>query len=435
MNCPKCGELAGDNDVVCQNCGAALISTSQNQQNSNTYYCEICNEELEFINTYKQWYCYNCQMYVDLPAPTSEPEPETVTEPIPTTITTTPTTITTTATSPELEPETDSEPEEDIEEEPIIADESSIAWDESAEIELDDEEGTSDEEEEQASEDEVDYDEEGTGEELSWDDAVEMDEDETPEHETGLETEKTEDSKTAEPEEPQIGEIPLAIDLPSETELNQPKPEIELDSIELPSIIDEEAIDTVEVVEAVETGELELEIDESAIQSGTGEDTELKKKSMVKLHQAWLKVNNLKGFISKNDRLSELEAELSEALEGKLDAKDAIILADESLEEVAKLEKELKETIHHNVSELFHFVNSKILLARKIGFEMDEIEEELDNTSSLIARSEYHQAMGDLEQLLVRIFELPKTQDEIMIGLDEQSEIIRELLEPRPIAS
>ena len=72
-----------------------------------------------------------------------------------------------------------------------------------------------------------------------------------------------------------------------------------------------------------------------------------------------------------------------------------------------------------------------MFLAKKIGFNVEELEEELDNISSLIARGEYHQAYGELDSLLKRIFELPQTQDEIMIGLDENSEIMKEFLEPR----
>jgi hypothetical protein len=158
---------------------------------------------------------------------------------------------------------------------------------------------------------------------------------------------------------------------------------------------------------------------------------DLQEKAMNKLHDAWIKVNNLKGLILIHDRINELEAELKEALDGDLDPRDAIVLADESIEEITKLEKELKEKIHKSVSDLFHFVNSKIHLAKKIGFDVEELEEELDNISALIARSEYHRARGYLDKLLKRIFDLPKTQDEILIGMDEQSDILEELLQPQ----
>jgi polyhydroxyalkanoate synthesis regulator phasin len=142
-------------------------------------------------------------------------------------------------------------------------------------------------------------------------------------------------------------------------------------------------------------------------------------------------VNNLLGLVKDNTRLVELETELKTALKGELSPGEASTLADDSLEEVSKLEKEFKENIHADVSGLFHFVNSKIFLAKKIGFDVVDLEEDLDNISSLIARSEYHQSLKDLNELLQRVQNLPKTQDEIMIGLESDSEIISELLEPR----
>ena len=73
MSCPNCGAQIEEYDDTCPVCGEVLHSTPQDagdQGSSGNYVCQGCGEELEYITAYKQWYCYNCQNYVDLPPPT-----------------------------------------------------------------------------------------------------------------------------------------------------------------------------------------------------------------------------------------------------------------------------------------------------------------------------------------------------------------------------
>jgi hypothetical protein len=220
--------------------------------------------------------------------------------------------------------------------------------------------------------------------------------------------------------------------------------------------VDYEDVDYEEPEQSIELGESTIEdISESEVEveffndeSSTGEyfsissddltvtgdenNNLLKKKAIAKLHQAWLKVNNLKNLNPDEPRVVALESELNEAVKGDFDAKDVIVLADESLEEAEKLEKEFQELIHVQVDSIYHIVHSKLILAKKIGFEVMELETKLDEISSIIAEGDYLKARNNLDLCLEEISALPKKQDEIMIGLDEQSDLIQELLEPLP---
>ena len=416
MKCSECGALAADDDEDCPNCGKPLSASTSDPQEPNKYYCEDCNEELEYITTYKQWYCYNCQKYVDHPEPSSEPtdlglEPsKSVTEEV----------------SEEVAPEKDI-PEVGadtvIEAGPDTIPESSpsiVSWeDEESEtqpeedidvVEEPEEDEFYSEESDELKPSEIKlYEATDKAAELSWDEALESEDAESPK--------VVDDSDIISLDSPDVDEYDPTVD------------EVSFEGGIIPEVESDVAEPSAHKLPVDAESDIEFEIDQSTLEL----EPDLKQKSLHKLHDAWLRVNNLKGLIPDNEKILELESDLKSALAGKLDTKDTLVLADESLDEVAKLEKELKDEIHNNVSELFHFVNAKIFLAKKIGFNVEELEEELDNISSLIARSEYHQAHSELDTLLQKVFDLPKTQDEIMIGLDENSEIMKEFLEPRSI--
>jgi hypothetical protein len=416
MKCSECGALAADDDEDCPNCGKSLSASTSDPQEPNKYYCEDCNDELEYISTYKQWYCYNCQKYVDHPEPSSES----------TDLGLEPSKSVTKEVSEEVAPKEDI-PEVGvdtvIEAGPDTIPESSpsiVSWeDEASEIEpeedLEDEEEL--EEEDFDSEESVDhklseiklYEATDKAAEISWDEAL-----------------ASEDAASVDlAHEPDI----ISLDSPDVDEYDPTVDEVSFEGGLVPEVESDVTEPNAHKLPVDAESDIEFEIDQSTL----GLEPNLKQKSLQKLHDAWLRVNNLKGLIPDNKKILELESDLKSAMDGKLDTKDTLVLADESLDEVAKLEKELKDEIHNNVSELFHFVNAKMFLAKKIGFNVEELEEELDNISSLIARSEYHQAHSELDALLQKAFDLPKTQDEIMIGLDENSEIMKEFLEPRTI--
>lgn len=410
MKCSECSETVEDGAEICPNCGKPLSTSAQEPEDDKKYYCYDCNDELEYISTYEQWYCYTCLKYVADPKPAEAREPSEVI-----------------AMKSELE-----EPES---QEPVKS-EAEIAWDEGVGISTDEDDSEIPTEVEITVDLSTTADDsggEGTETELSWDEAIELDEG-ASESEIIINEEAQEDFEiTSEPEEP----------LPEHSAEAKPEEDSEA-SEEIIMAGPIAGIDSgVDDIETVPIEEVELEIDEDSMSSDMAEltseyieainDVELKKKAFDKLHQAWLKVNNLKGLKQDDTRISEIETELKSALEGKLDPGELIVLADESLEDSVKLEKELLEKIHKDISDLFHFVNSKILLAKKIGFNIENLEEELDNMTSLIAMGEYHQARHELNALLNKIYDLPKAQDEIMIGLEENSEIIQELLQPQAV--
>ena len=400
-----------------------------NQQSAVKYYCEVCKDELEYINTNKQWYCYMCQRYESHPAPSEQPP---VSKPL------------TPAPEPqpkfESQPEKEPQPEKKPEVEPKPEQEPEKVPEVAGQVP------------ESTPATQVPAEDDDTSQTVDWsfDDT-----DEQPENETGPETEtlpcKDEDSEDAEDAEIVEYSSDEAVDFEYEEGSEEGSEEIEFEAesvteiengieFEPESEFEAEESDVIILTSSGDESEVEqdkgyllatekrVETEPELILPKTAHD--LKRKALNKLHDAWLKVNNLKGLILIHDRINELEAELKQALDGDLDPRDAIVLADESIEEITKLEKELKEKIHQSVSDLFHFVNSKIHLARKIGFKVDELEEELDNISALIARSEYHRARKYLDELLKRIYDLPKTQDEILIGMDEHSDILNELLQP-----
>jgi len=410
MKCSECCETVEDGVKICPNCGKPLSTSTPKPEGDKKYYCYDCNDELEFISTYEQWYCYTCLKYVADPKPAEAPEPSKVI-----------------AIEPELGEPNAQEP---------VEPEDEIAWDEGEgnnTDEYDNEISTEEEITDNSSTTDDDSGEEGTETELSWDDAIELDE-ETSDSELIINEEAQEDFEiTSEADEPSIehsAEAKPAEDSEASEEIIMAGPIAGIDS-------------GMDDIETVSIEEVELEIDEASMSSDMAEltseyieainDDELKKKAFGKLHQAWLKVNNLKCLKPDDKRISEIETELKTALEGKLDPGELIVLADESLEDSVKLEKELKEKIHKDISDLFHFVNSKILLAKKIGFNIENLEEELDDVTSLIAMSEYHQARHELNALLNKIFDLPKAQNEITIEINKDSEIIQELLQTRGI--
>jgi hypothetical protein len=460
MNCPKCGEHVEDDLDDCPSCGASLNDGSDTTQSEPLYHCEECQEELEYISTYKQWYCYNCQNYVDLPAPGESPATKTIEEP---------------TTSDELEDQFERSIEPSSEDHSTAIDDDDNVEDglveenghdfedteedeTSPEISWNENEGEDDDDEQNDINDgvEVDLPEDDESddedsefglkeEELKWDEAFDTDDDEETDSESDAvevtlpsEDDFSEDDdddsdlesedkaiKLPETSVPDISEtenVELELDdEPSEYEDNEEEDELAISEDDFSDEISDEPGD----LEGDDEPLIIIEEPPQTLESGSDNGF------LDRLHQAWVQVNNLKGLAPENARLSELEEELNIALKGDLEPDNALQLAEDSLKEVPCLEKELKESIHHKVSELFHFVNSKIFLAKKIGFEVEEIEENLDNTSSLIARSEYHQARKNLEELLQQILDLPNTQDEIMIGLDENDEAIAELLEPQ----
>ena len=192
-------------------------------------------------------------------------------------------------------------------------------------------------------------------------------------------------------------------------------------------------------IEEVGIEEVEIEFQEEDSDTDSDEDSddesvtpELKKRAMSKLHSAWLRLNSIKEIYPGNEQLLSIETELKDLLSGNNNPRDVIIIADESLEEMNIIEKELQNDSFGDVTNLFHFVNSKIALAKKIGFDVTDLEDDLDNVSSFIAMSKFPDAKAGLIGCMAKIRQLPKEQDEILIGLDEDSEQIKDLLEPMP---
>jgi hypothetical protein len=404
------------------------------------YFCDECKEELEYITTYKQWYCYNCQKYVTISEQAAAPKPESE-APV--------------QLSDEVaESESDStvswdsgdQPGSKEDEEELEGPETTEVFDDDGELDHLDERDES--EESEGSEEPDDSgevtDDNPEGSELTWDETVEFDvtedvDDEEFEEEPQvipLESTSIEDAEVKY-EKINNSSIPngtqfVATELAAAQETQKsPVLQQKIEDIQ-PSNLAQEPEEDLEF--EIDQDSIELEDAEQAPKSGItkGESKpKSSKETLNKLHQAWIRVNNLQGLIPNNERINTMASELKNALKGSIEPQDAAALAEKRLSEITVLEKEFKEIIHHNVSELFHFVNSKLNLAKKIGFTVDTLEEELDSISSLIARSEYHLAGKNLEELLQKIQTLPKTQDEIMIGLEEKSAIIQELLEPR----
>ncbi len=427
MKCSECGELADDDEDVCPNCGNILKSKSTDQQKSNKYYCDVCKEELEFISTYKQWYCYNCQKYADLPIPTKITEP------------------------PQLQQEQEQErlkgkdaPDEVPPEEEILKPAPEVIFkkeEEGVETKEDADEGASDvielpdefeSPEEYTDKKELNLeerDEEGTMDEVSWEDAIELQDSSSDEDTDGsvndAESEKEIDTDEITEETGEVIELEAEFETTSgevfSVDMEKPKEEYNKESTSDDIIL--------EVAQDYQSPE---DYTPTIIPEASDEDAGLKKLALAKLHQAWLRLNSLKTLKEDDERLLQLEADLKSAIDGNLDAKDTIVLATESLEDVTKLEKDIKEDLRRDISELYHFVSAKIMMAKKTGFNVVDLEEELDNVSSEIAKGKYQQASEILKTCLQKISDLPNTQNEILIGLDEQSETIKELKKPYP---
>jgi hypothetical protein len=390
---------------------------------------------LEYITAYKQWYCYNCQTYVDLP---EQKESDKTTAASDTESGNEPGTLPDTPTPIAEDSKPDTTDNIDIIELATPSDDATvteISWDDAVELDeeididagedAEDQDGNEEEDTEEQDGDEqkgVEEEQEDTGVDLN-DENVEIDDTDTLEtidfNETSDVHFDSESESEHNSEEPTTDNVIMAgtfagVDLSSDTIENLSADQVEIE-------IDNDYAPAVEILEIPE---------HDSPKEPVTQDPDLKRKAIAKLHQAWVKVTSLKGLTVSDPRVLQLEEDLKRFLDGKYDPLDCIVVADESIEESNKLEKELREIFHQEISDLFHFVNSKIFLARKIGFNVEALEEHLDNISSLIARGEYHQARSELEYCLIEIKALPEEQDEIMIGLDLQSDIMQELLEP-----
>ena len=390
MKCPNCSSQLSEDMEFCPECGKAIDSSKQKLNGSGKYYCNNCKEELEYISAYKQWYCYNCQNYVDLPEPKKE---------------------------------SDSKQDiisEDGEELEISEDDATpISWDDEP-IKIDSEIGDSEEiESEPQSIDRSEIeesDQQEAVEDVGWDDTVEADDNESSFIIEGEVISDQDEDVTVE----------IADDSEQDLELEQkPSTGDDDESPKEPIIAGPIAgvEPGVDIIENLSADQVVVEIDQdyapveetieitdhTQIPESDVETSRLRKIAVNKLHKAWVKVTNLKGLNPKDPRVLQLGDDLKSALEGNFDPRDCIILAEESIEEAEKLEKELKDNIHRGVSDMFHFINSKIILAKKIGFNVEQLEEELDNVTSLIARSEYHRARFELETCLKKILDLEVT--------------------------
>jgi predicted RNA-binding Zn-ribbon protein involved in translation (DUF1610 family) len=407
MNCPEC-EVQILNDVninECPNCGANIGKSSSTKASPEVYNCESCGEELEYITTYKQWYCYDCQSYVDHPAPTDNGESKI-----------------------DLDPgnidESTSDPVQvhgqDLGEaqEPYEHEETSWAKTEKESIISDTEpnddfEWVDDEEDEEDEEDEKDEDHE--------DEEVDEDEDSHYEDEDVEDDDETIDFEIN--DDVELGES-VDEELRKEVEEFEPEPKIELGE----SSIEEVSENDVEVEFFEDGADFEIEETDETVST----EPDLLQKALAKAHSAWVKVNELKNLYPDDKHILKLEFELKEILKGDADPADTLIVAEESIEELTAIEKELLNNAHDEVSNIFHIINSKILLAKKIGFEVTNLEDRLDNVTSLIAMGQYKEAHKGLMTCSKNIRDLLEDQSEILIGLEEGSELIDELLEQLP---
>jgi hypothetical protein len=438
MHCPECNNIIADGSTTCPECGSSidnhnsdaaetdLAKPKSHSDLSEGYACETCGEELEYITTYKQWYCYTCQTYADLPPPKESSELEL-----------------------ELDDELDS-----IEEEFEL---------EGVEL-TDSDEFTADDKDPTAGRD-IDY-------KHDVDEEFDFEIDETDESEESEDSEESEEVLTDITGD-DAGEEVLVVDedgdeiFIEDDDILEPELEEipdESESIEADSELDESITIDFEDVEfeedeehSIELGESNIEeivdpeieiefyeeesnnngyvpvLDEEIVLKETdSEETILKKKALAKLHQAWVRVSNLRSMYPTDSRILELESELKETFKSDFDAMDGIILAEESTEEAAKLEKEFSENLHSEVDNIYHFVYSKIILGKKAGFGVFDLENELDEISSQIARGEYLRAKKGLETCLAKIQGLPNAQKDVMANLDPGSELMMDLLEPLP---
>jgi hypothetical protein len=413
MQCPECGIQLEETQSSCPDCGAELIGNLNANKSSKVYTCENCNEELEYISTYKQWYCYNCQVYVDLPAPGDD---ETESERSQTS-----TDIKGTGSITEIEHNDMLEKEENDDFDTGPKDESQ----EDIENESDDWLNDDDEDFDW----EVDSDGSETDASFELDEGSSLEEDAEIVVDNAHQDEKPESFDEAGIEYDEVDDIYFSPqqdeNLRHEIEDIEPEPVLELGE----STIEEVGIE-----------EIEIEFQEDDFGSDLDEDSdedlpvtpELKKNAMTKLQAAWFRLNSIKENYPNNEQLLSIEAELKDLLSGDNNPRDVIIIADECLEEMNSIEKELQQDSFGDVTNLFHFVNSKIALAKKVGFDVTDLEDDLDNISSFIAMSKFNDAKTGLIGCIDKIRRLPNEQDEILIGLEEDSEQIKDLLEPMP---
>ncbi len=427
MKCPECGNTIDDGLNTCPECGAGIGTQTSQPNLQKAYACTKCGEELEYITTYKQWYCYTCQTYADLPPP-DERKIE-IGKPL----------------KPEDEPNLKLETE--IEEE--FDEGNNFTWDDEVKGK-NEEENQNKLEEEYA--DEVDEEYEDEVDEAYDDDDEEGEIEFEVDDNSDLELDSDQESEVS--EESEDSEENHILDAEMESGTNKPEQFQSESDLGESVIVDYEEVEIEEKEGSIELGEssiednpdIELEVElyedelvaedylpkleEKIRVTGKENDVELRIKALSKLHHAWIKVNKLKELSPNDPRILELETELRAAIKGEIEPIDGLVLADESMEDAIKIEKELKENIHIKVDDLYHFINSKIILARKIGFNVTELENKMDDISSIIARGEYLKANNELMLCLNEIKTLPITQSEILIGLEVREELIKELLEP-----
>jgi predicted RNA-binding Zn-ribbon protein involved in translation (DUF1610 family) len=431
MNCPECGAQLSDeidvNVIKCPNCGAKVEKSTSVEDSSEVYNCDTCGEELEYITTYKQWYCYTCQTYMDHPAPTEIRGPKTDNEPVK---------LEDHLNDPGLEHDQNSDHAEDKDEHiswSISQEElgnhddepnESLEWVDDKHFQEDDESDDEiDDESDDESDDKLVDDEESEFEDLEDVDIEDFEDDDDDDYEPDHEEKEGEDDFELEEDEVDLGES-IDEDLRKEVEDFEPEPKIELGE----SSIEEVSENDVEVEFFDHGSDFEIEETDDTISV----EPDLKQKALAKAHSAWLKVNDLKKMYPDNQQIQNMEHELKEILKGDADPGETLIIAEESIEELVAIEKELLNNTHDEVSNIFHIINSKILLARKIGFDVTNLEEELDKVTSLIAMGKYKDARKGLKACSKIIRELPEVQSEILIGLEEGSELIDDLLEQLP---
>ncbi len=391
MNCPECNTSLNDDITTCPTCGANVAKDRFTSSQTTSYHCDKCGEELEFISAYRKWYCYNCQIYLNFPPP-GEPVIKKQTAEI-------------SKVTVKSESKTDNEiiessmelgSEEDMDRADSVdgvdvGDEKEDAKAEDGKEDADDSD--------QINDDDISYDEN----ELHENDNInffEMNEDTVEWSGTAVELETDEiiDNPIIKLGESSIEEV-------SEEEV-----EIEFEEL---SESNEELIFEPESIEELES-------------------PDLKNKAMAKLHAAWIKLDILLTKYPSNQQLQSIETELKEAMKGNISSCDVLILAEDNIDEIDRIDKELQQNIFSDVSTVFHFVNSKIAIARKIGFEVGSLEDAMDNVSSYIAMGKFSEASKALHECLLRIRALPDSQGDLVHELTEKQEQLTDMLEPLP---
>ena len=77
--CPQCGRVIPFDAYLCPYCGNSFPLQSQTTRpltQTGTRVCPICGKQLNYIEQYKQWYCYSCQEYQQPQKPLPPPPPD-----------------------------------------------------------------------------------------------------------------------------------------------------------------------------------------------------------------------------------------------------------------------------------------------------------------------------------------------------------------------